>query len=1431
MPQYLKIIITLYLLPLCLFAQKGPGGVGSTNGSDMYLWLKADVGVTVATGVSAWADQSGSGNNVTAPSASQQPVYNTSSLIYNSMPVVEFDGEDTANGDELFSSSFSDITDTSHTAFIVWDIDENIPENESALYGMQGSFGTGGFQIDAYDGDLWLFSNNSTIIEPFPNYDAPIITNFFRKSNNRFDVYKNEEIILSNYALNNGSVDMGTRFVLGVERNLTDSRHLEVNISEIIHYKKTLNLAERIIVSNHLSSKYNIPLSSNNFYNEDDSDNGNFDFDVIGIGRATDGTSSLSAQSNGIIGVNTPSTIANDRFLMIGHNNVSLEVDEEINVPSGIRNRLTRLWRASKRNDLGTVTVAMDISFSVNKANFSTANLRLLVDTDDNFTSGTVTYTATSYNSTTGIATFNNVAIADNNYVTIASTATNPYYFGSLGSAGGANGEDIGVAGIDGPGGIGSVNGSSMYMWMRPDAGVTTSSGEITAWADQSGFLHNGTNAYSLTPNTTNPEFGTNAMNGYDVLTLDGTADAMVFDVDDITDDSYDMYFVWKKLEAQEQNASLFSNADNSGDTGSFQIAHSSGSGFYLNIRSNSNVDFGNYSFTESNNILGFSRRGDNTLDAYIDGSVQQSNFTLSNSDIMSVFSKFKLGVNRGSGKFLGLDLAEVLMFNRNVNTTQRIILQNYLSAKYNITLGANNKYTYDDGSGLFDHHLAGIGRETSTNLHKDAKGTGPVRIYNPSAMGNGEYLIWACDAINSTFTFSNLPSENYVDRLETKWRAGGSGDVGTVDVEFTLSELNVVSSVSESCRNYVLIIDNNSNFSSPEHRIKMSVVGDVLRATGVDLDGGDYFTVQIDNTISYTGGTWSHPLSTRSGSPEPNSEDDCFDVIVYDGTVTLSNYAEVNSVTINDASTLAIATGDAFLVYNSINTNSTGKMKMLGDAQLLQDPFEVLTTNPNSGLGFYSQFTTVAKNIYSYSYISPSASNGTTYNLQSNLRDGRGSNALSTTVDGANFVFDESNSDGVQGGSSTTLSTEWMYTYASDTDGFVLKKHTGNINVGLGVTVKEPGTTAQTYISKGIPNTGEYSFTLNEDSVALLANPYPSAINATLFFIDNPKVDVLYYYEDMSLSHVEEEYEGGYASYTSNGGGVAASTTAYDGSSFSGTITPQLYIPVGQAFFVSIPTNGDASTTADVVFKNGQRVNKFLGSNSVIFKQKELNILNSKPDPESLRLGFEFTLNDGGVYHRQIGVNFSEGNSLSTYDIGFDAPLFDEKSKDAYIENQNQKFVLAGVGELSDELEVPIKVVLDEDKEVTFMLDDIKDIEEVYLKDNVEETELPLKGKIVKKTLTSGVYDNRFSLTFKKQETLSNDNLEQDKLKIENKEGVIKVTSNEYNILSLSIIDIMGKTVHKSNTSIIDCSKIRSGIVVLKVETKQGVLVKKITL
>jgi hypothetical protein len=72
--------------------REGAGGALATPltifGSSVELWLRADLGVTIGTGVSAWADQSGKGRHCSQATPGQQP--SVVSSWKNGKPALDF---------------------------------------------------------------------------------------------------------------------------------------------------------------------------------------------------------------------------------------------------------------------------------------------------------------------------------------------------------------------------------------------------------------------------------------------------------------------------------------------------------------------------------------------------------------------------------------------------------------------------------------------------------------------------------------------------------------------------------------------------------------------------------------------------------------------------------------------------------------------------------------------------------------------------------------------------------------------------------------------------------------------------------------------------------------------------------------------------------------------------------------------------------------------------------------------------------------------------------------------------------------------------------------------------------------------------------------------------------------------------------------------
>jgi len=79
------IILTVLIVQT---VSANPGGVGA----NLSLWLKADAGITGGVNVSAWADQSGNGNDAIQGAGGLQPIINSGGLNFN--PIITFDGSD-----------------------------------------------------------------------------------------------------------------------------------------------------------------------------------------------------------------------------------------------------------------------------------------------------------------------------------------------------------------------------------------------------------------------------------------------------------------------------------------------------------------------------------------------------------------------------------------------------------------------------------------------------------------------------------------------------------------------------------------------------------------------------------------------------------------------------------------------------------------------------------------------------------------------------------------------------------------------------------------------------------------------------------------------------------------------------------------------------------------------------------------------------------------------------------------------------------------------------------------------------------------------------------------------------------------------------------------------------------------------------------------
>ncbi len=404
-----------------IVGNSGPGGVGSNSGtSALVVWLDGNNGVTTTgTAVTSWNDQSGYSNHATQGTAANRPTRTSNAL--NGFPIVQFDGvndvlsiADQASID-LTRWSFLMVakvtTHKNYNAFFVKGNDAT--ENYEFLTNFPG---TGNIHFPVYYTNGTRSSDAETAAGPsMSNTTFGIFQYDYDNVNTR--MFKNMTQLFTRAETRIPQVNANT-LLIGNEGG-TGGRNLSGDIAELIAYNTKLNLAQQIITNNYLSAKYGIALSASDFYSMDDVGNGNFDFNVAGIGQASDGSNHKDAKGSGAVRMWNPNGLSNNEFLLWGHNSLNLsggntDVDGVI-----IQERISRVWRVSEVGDVGTVSLSVDLAGTLGSALGN--NLRLLIDRDgDGFADNDVTPVAGSFSGT--VVTFSGINLQDGDRFTIGNT-------------------------------------------------------------------------------------------------------------------------------------------------------------------------------------------------------------------------------------------------------------------------------------------------------------------------------------------------------------------------------------------------------------------------------------------------------------------------------------------------------------------------------------------------------------------------------------------------------------------------------------------------------------------------------------------------------------------------------------------------------------------------------------------------------------------------------------------------------------------------------------------------------------------------------------------------------------------------------------------------------------------------------------------------
>ncbi|MEJ0054306.1 MAG: hypothetical protein WDN75_00835 [Bacteroidota bacterium] len=119
----------------------------------------------------------------------------------------------------------------------------------------------------------------------------------------------------------------------------------------------------------------------------DEPTNGDFDYDVAGIGQVDGSNFHNDSQGKSFLRIQYPSNLENGEYFFWGHNNLAAQANNTADVPAGVTARFDRVWRVSETGEVGTLDLLFDLSglpdFSSLPTCDAASSIRLLVDTNN----------------------------------------------------------------------------------------------------------------------------------------------------------------------------------------------------------------------------------------------------------------------------------------------------------------------------------------------------------------------------------------------------------------------------------------------------------------------------------------------------------------------------------------------------------------------------------------------------------------------------------------------------------------------------------------------------------------------------------------------------------------------------------------------------------------------------------------------------------------------------------------------------------------------------------------------------------------------------------------------------------------------------------------------------------------------------------------
>jgi hypothetical protein len=518
---------------------------------------------------------------------------------------------------------------------------------------------------------------------------------------------------------------------------------------------------------------------------------------------------------------------------------------------------------------------------------------------------------------------------------------------------------------------------------------------------------------------------------------------------------------------------------------------------------------------------------------------------------------------------------------------------------------------------------------------------------------------------------------------------------------------------------------------------------------------------------------------------------------------------------------------GTVVFVNQGIILQADGNVFLRNEGQLLQG---TTATSTNQGEGEVSIFQEGTSDNYDYNYWSSPVGNASSSIGNEPFGITMLSKPISLTSSTPAIILPMNNQNGVA--NPLSISQRWIYKFLSSStysqwfqvgststilagEGFTMKGTSGSDVADIesnGVLNNPGGNGAQRYDFRGKPNDGNISVGVDTGKFTLTGNPYPSALHVNEFLLDISNTactGIAYYWEqDKSVnSHVLLAYRGGYGTYSPMGIlpiDVGIYVPAYfnsyniDGTLNTAGLTTSLdiqrkYAPVGQGFMVRGASNGS------VLLKN---IHREYYKESELYSQFERSVTTSSPVDGMNSLSY-IRLNTiiDNANTKQLALAFAT-QATDGVDRGIDAlsPVSNNLPNDVYFFLDNDKYVIQGVS-FDIAKRIPIGVKAAGNTNFKFYIPETVNFDEnqmVYLYDSQDGIYHDIKNSNYEITLSAGIYNNRFELTFQGNQLENSGNIKNNFVIVQNNTTEMLTVSNPnlLNVRSVILYDLTGKQI-----------------------------------